>query len=278
MQGSGERARGRTLLVAWAVCAFTLVSAMHTKFHHYMLPVLPPVAALAGVFVADLRPPAFFAQARRGLISPLVRLVPCVGATAAMLLTGASFLTRSAVGQGRLMQLFTYRYDRPWPEHVRLGWAFALAAATFALCLLALGVARLNRWAPRALVAAATAFAMFSVNIYLPAAAPHWGQRPVMDAYYDARGNTGAPLVAYQMNWKGENFYTGNRVAIFVSSGAPMKTYLDARRARGEREVFFVTERTRIRGLRAELGNVISFAELTTPEQDLQFCLVRAVL
>ncbi len=32
-----------------------------------------------------------------------------------------------------------------------------------------------------------------------------------------------APLVAYQLNWKGENFYTGNNVAIFISSGAPLR-------------------------------------------------------
>ena len=75
------------------------------------------------------------------------------------------------------------------------------------------------------------------------------------------------------MNWKGENFYTGNHVAIFISSGGPMKAYLDERRDRGERTVYFVTERGRVATLRNELGAVRSFTELTGPDVSHEFTL-----
>ena len=40
-------------------------------------------------------------------------------------------------------------------------------------------------------------------------------KRAVMEAYYGDRGASHrTPLVAYQLNWKGENYYTGNNVAI----------------------------------------------------------------
>lgn len=46
------------------------------------------------------------------------------------------------------------------------------------------------------------------------------------------------PLVAYQLNWKGENFYTGNRVALFIHSEAPFIRYMNSRKGAGVHEVF----------------------------------------
>ena len=50
-------------------------------------------------------------------------------------------------------------------------------------------------------------------------------------------------LVAYQMNWKGENFYTGNRVLTYVSTkNKEFDNWLD--KHRGQRH-FFITEQSR---------------------------------
>jgi hypothetical protein len=99
-----------------------------------------------------------------------------------------------------------------------------------------------------------------------------------MDAYYRARSDTTTPLVAYELNWKGENFYTGNRLAIFLSGGSPMRTWIDAKQRDGEHTFFFVTERSRIRGLHAELGPTRTFEELTDASACAEFVLVRAEL
>ena len=101
---------------------------------------------------------------------------------------------------------------------------------------------------------------------------PHWGQRELVQTYYEARRSEDEPLVAYQMNWKGENFYTGNRVNVFVQ--------LDNRALRdwvsqnAGHTAFFMTERSRLNNLRGVLrgGNV---EELTDDRFCNKFILVR---
>ncbi len=81
--------------------------------------------------------------------------------------------------------------------------------------------------------------------------APHWGQREILAAYYADRSGPNEPIVAYQMNWKGENFYTSNHAAVFVSTGAPFASWL-----KSEREgqvMYFVAEHSRIGGLKSEV-------------------------
>ncbi len=159
--------------------------------------------------------------------------------------------------------------------------AVALAAA--AACM----VLALPRWRARAamaLGACAVLGSMLLLDGYLVHAASDGGQRGVFETYYRsrnadiARGTGVTSLVAYQLNWKGENFYSGNDVALFIASGAPMRTYLDARKKKGESTVYFVTERGRVAGLRGELGQVRSFTELTDRDVSYEFALVRAEL
>jgi hypothetical protein len=72
-----------------------------------------------------------------------------------------------------------------------------------------------------------------------------------MRQYYDRRNGSHERLVAYQMNWKGENFYTGNRVLVYVSLDTDSFEGW-VREHAGERH-FFVTERSRYEGLRSAL-------------------------
>ena len=80
------------------------------------------------------------------------------------------------------------------------------------------------------------------------------------------------------MNWKGENFYTGNRMATFVSSGSTFKRWLQKQRLRGVNTMFFTTEHSRVGTLQREIGSVRKFERLTTPEQNDKFVLARAEL
>jgi len=57
---------------------------------------------------------------------------------------------------------------------------------------------------------------VWALDIYLVDLSPHWAQNSVIAQYYARRGSKDDPLVAWQMNWKGENFYTGNHVNVFV--------------------------------------------------------------
>ena len=61
------------------------------------------------------------------------------------------------------------------------------------------------------------------------------------------------PLIAFQMNWKAENFYTGNRVYTFVDlDTAPLARWIEQNRGK---RVFVLVERTRLRSFTGLVGN-----------------------
>jgi 4-amino-4-deoxy-L-arabinose transferase-like glycosyltransferase len=279
-----RRSGARALLFGATLFAFALVSTMRTKFHHYGLVVLPGAAMLTGVWLDERIAEA----ARRGAPRAAASTIAFVTASVVLLLVARDLVLGSEdghapAGTARFLHLMTYRYDRRWPSTEPFAGAigaFALAAA------LACGALARSRWRARAALAfcgCATLFSALLLDGYLVRAASDGGQRGVFEAYYRSRPpgahlSSSTPLVAYQLNWKGENFYTGNNVAIFISSGAPMRTYLDGRKQRGEGVVYFVTERGRVAGLRSELGAVRSFEELTDKTVSHEFSLVRATL
>ena len=81
---------------------------------------------------------------------------------------------------------------------------------------------------PFAAVAAASLLVLVVLRLAVRAALPTWA----VVAYYRSRGASTAPLVAYQLNWKGENYYTGNNVALFIASGGSRRLVRVLARAR----------------------------------------------
>jgi hypothetical protein len=77
------------------------------------------------------------------------------------------------------------------------------------------------------------------------------------------------------MNWKGENFYTGNKVPAFVSSGEKFKEWVNAQKANGIRRVYFITEHSRGGSLRRELGDPKSYKEITDKALNNKFVVAR---
>lgn len=263
--------RAERFLVVWALLAFALITVMRTKFHHYAFPVVPPLAMLAGITIVR-------ARAERSL-GPSAIFAAAVALAAGWALVSP----RDPEGAGRLIHLFTYQYSRAWPENVDVRAVLSVLVIVAALAPLALLT---RRWLRAAVMAAALATAMFSVNVVMAAAAPHWGQRAIMDVWARHKHESDAPLAAYQLNWKGENFYTGNRLALFGAGGGTdrvaLGTWLDSLRTRGTRTVFVVTERSRIGGVKNEAkalgrrgGPAWHIEELTSETDSSQFCLLR---
>jgi 4-amino-4-deoxy-L-arabinose transferase-like glycosyltransferase len=175
----------------------------------------------------------------------------------------------------RLLHLFTYNYKRSWPAALDFEpqlWAFGVVAAAASVLL---AVPRIRLHAVTLTCAVALWFCAFSLWIYLPALAPHFGQRELILAYYQQRASTREPLVAYQMNWKGENFYTGNRLPAFVTTGAKFTSWLSTQRKRGVKVMYFVLEHARIGALKSELGSGYSLRSSTNKQLNNKFVLVR---
>jgi hypothetical protein len=113
--------------------------------------------------------------------------------------------------------------------------------------------------------------------VYLYKAAPHWGQRETILAYYRDRTDANQPFVAYQMNWKGENFYTGNKTPAFVSSGDKFKEWVNQQKTNGVKRVYFITEHSRTGTLRRELGDPKSYTEITDKVLNNKFVVSRII-
>jgi 4-amino-4-deoxy-L-arabinose transferase-like glycosyltransferase len=320
-----------TFCVAWSVLGFALFTMMGTKFHHYVFPIVPPLAMVIGLLLDDLLDEAPSAAPRvrnataacaavalglfgvYSLVGPASHVAPALafspvalvallaaaalatyalrgapgepshtGAGAGLvagallvLVVGRDLADRSPESPGaiRLLQLFTYNYKRPWPAE--LDFAGPLAAFAVVAAVLALLMARpsFRRVILVAWLALASATTVWALDRYFVAVAPHWGQRELFEAYYTRRQSPQEPVVAYQMNWKGENIYTGNNVPAFVSSGAPFTAWLKKKQEQGIRRFFFVTEHSRVASLRSE-AQAKTLEEVTTKALNNKFVLV----
>jgi 4-amino-4-deoxy-L-arabinose transferase-like glycosyltransferase len=238
----------------WFVSGYALVSFSMTKFHHYILPALPGLAVAMGCFLDDIL------TERR---SRLILLAVMVGAPLLGLVTFD--LASSQKSAQHFIWLFSYDYintpqGRPWPpdmNYIKILWAFAGA---FTLAALLLAWQRVRTFALLATIGVALAFTGFVLDVYMRQAAAHWSQKPLIAQYYRERKSPDERLLAWQMYWRGENFYTQNEIyegpmnnrTVFLGdkNAESLKEYLG--RHHGTR-MFFLIERTRLDGLRGLL-------------------------
>jgi len=342
----------------WFITAFGMMTVTLTKYHYYIFPAIPAIAALTGVLLdhalgsplpdgprlarylagigvgassvvyglmrcfpgavsgwTDLKnkpPPASpglgiaLVLVGLGLAIAAVRLfggrageieqpgsrlaawrsrydgmmMGVIGLASAVVVarTGSDlFITRKGdvPANVRLMDLISYNYSRPWPESLDFsGIVEAFTIASAVLCLLFV----VRRWRTHVvtmLLAVSVLWAGWGVNEYFVKAASHWGQRETFMAYYRDRKGPQQPFVAYQMNWKGENFYTGNHVPAFVSTGRKFQDWVKEQKQKGVKVMYFTTEWGRVTSLKNELGNPKDFKVLTSRRVDNKFFLAR---
>jgi 4-amino-4-deoxy-L-arabinose transferase-like glycosyltransferase len=203
-----------------------------------------------------------------------------VGAAALVCVVGRDLwssptTTGDTVGQARLIYLFTYLYQRTWPASLDFRGPLLAFSLVLGAALLAASAPRLRRAAIATLLAASLVFSFWVVNVYFVSVSPHWGQRELYERYYQQRTGPNEPIVAFQLNWKGENFYTGNHTAAFVSSGDKFRRWIASERERGVHTMYFVTEHRRLPILRSELGNPAGFELVTDEVVNNKFGLVR---
>ena len=357
--------------ILWFVVEFSVMSLVNTKFHHYILPALPALAILVGLFLDEV------------LTAPkrIHALALILIATPVTFLCGRDL----AAFPPRLLWLFNYDYvnmpgtGRPWPTTALYGqryeygdqlfvFAIVATAATLAIAIFAwigrrggaalfgspggsapavgappaagstsseapssndeaivaiearaplpLGLIALalagfvgalalaisfgpaspkgaapviSPWAwipPAAMMLpflalfaltlrgsiasrarAATVWALalvavvwsaFLVDKLLIELSPHWSQKHVLASYYQNRKSENEPLIAWQLYWRGENFYTKNEIyksanpnerTVFLGdhNAEKMQKYFTDHPGR---RVFFVVERIRFESLR----------------------------
>ena len=168
----------RLLAGIWAIVGAALFAFTTTKFHHYILPVVPALGILIAFWLDDV-------------------LAGRAGKNGLLVLFGAALsllITRDLLGEPKqLIELFIYRHNRPWPDgapwHVDVSdpiLLFGLVAAA-ALAVMALPWRRARVAGVAGLLATGLGFAVWAANGYMVAAAPHWGQRELHRTYYRER-------------------------------------------------------------------------------------------
>lgn len=238
--GKDLRARLVLFTITWATVTFALFAIMETKFHHYALPVIPPLAILIGMWLDDV------VEDRRGATLLLV---------AAALGIALLILRDLARDPSHFVLMFIYKYDRLFPYELAFEpWIIGLGVPII-LAIAALAVPSARRVGIWALAGGATLFTLWTIDDYLVRLSPHWGQKNLHEIYHRSRKGPEERLIAWQLNWRGENFYSKNQVVVHMQpKDTPhFKSYLQ--RHAGER-FYLIMEQGRLASLRSILSQV----------------------
>jgi 4-amino-4-deoxy-L-arabinose transferase-like glycosyltransferase len=236
---------------AWAASATWLVARIAPGGQGSFVPALVAFAASTALAVVLARRAGVTGgEAPSGTVS-----VALVAAAVLALVVGRDLATSPTArprGIELLVNLFIYNYDRQFPAGFDRFYPWLLAFGVVASVVLAVSaVPRLRRAAVHVFAAFSVVFAAWVLYVYMWQLTPHWSQKDFIASYYRERESPDERLVAWQMNWKGENFYTGNRVVVYVSlDNAAFDRWVD--RHRGETH-FIATERPRLDSLRRTL-------------------------
>jgi 4-amino-4-deoxy-L-arabinose transferase-like glycosyltransferase len=230
----------------WFVAAYAVVSMSMTKFHHYILPALPGLAIVLGCFLDDLM------NQQRGRLAMVTALV------GVPLLALVTFdLAAQQKNAQHFIWLFSYDYinapgGRPWPPELSYGPVLIATAAVFGLGALLLAWRRIQRAVTVGLALLSVVFTYFLLDVYMKQVSDRWSQKRLIAAYYANRRSPDERLIAWQMYWRGETFYTQNEIfegpndkrTVFLGdrNAENLKDYIS--RNRGKR-AFFIVERAR---------------------------------
>jgi 4-amino-4-deoxy-L-arabinose transferase-like glycosyltransferase len=248
-----REARVRFLVVLWAVAGFAFFGLVQTKFHHYILPVVPALGILVAFFLDDL-------VAGRDRLHPVFAAI----GVAIVLLICRDLMHEPE----RWIEMFVFRYDRPWPaaEPYAIDPSDGvLALGIVSAIAVAIAATRWRRLAVVCLGAAGLAICVWALQVYMPIAGTHWGMREALRAYYDQRTIYGEKRVYFGLgelhdDWRdaGDRWTFETHIPGNLQVGQPMTLQIEVHKADDERvtehELSLVGAVTRIADHRVELA------------------------
>ena len=224
------------LVMLWGVSFFVFFTATTTKFHHYIFPVTVPAALMIGWWLDRV----------------LREKQPLSMGVTAICALGTFIIGRDLITEPwQLVDLFTYHYKSWKPKYyfpTDVDWhVWMSVAVTLTVALVVVGAAlnilqervpeKVSRFTKpfdalmnvkrggafvTCVLLAGIVFQMFAVHVYLNKISQHWTQRWLFNTYYEMR-EPGEPIIAYQMDWKGETFYGHNDEIQIKKSASELK-------------------------------------------------------
>ena len=208
----------------------------------------------------------------------------------ALLALVAFDLTSAQKSAQRFIWLFSYDYvnapqGRPWPPDMDYGRTLWIFPGLFTVAAALLAWRRVRVWATIATFAVAVAFTYFLLDVYMPQAAAHWSQKPLIAQYYRERTSPDERLLVWQMYWRGENFYTQNQ--IYEGPMSERTVFLGDRNAENLKDfvakhpgkrMWFLIERTRLETLKGILPLAMRASVKIVNGDNNKFYLLTATL
>jgi 4-amino-4-deoxy-L-arabinose transferase-like glycosyltransferase len=179
----------------WLGVSLFAIGFSTTKYYHYLLPCLPPLAVLVGVWLDRAMEERDVRRSTGMIVAVLVGL-------AILALVVRDVLNAPAW----IAHLTTYLYTGMWLQGApSTGW-LAVTAGVFALGLLAWPFVR-RELSVAAFVLSGVLTTGWIIGDYLPAASESWSQRRAMQLWFDGRGPDDR-LVSWWFYYRGETWFT----------------------------------------------------------------------
>ena len=271
-------ARFATFVVVWFFTIFLFFTATTTKFHHYALPAVVPAAVLVGALLDRLAT----SSARAWLVVGGFALLASVVVVRELSTSPWEWLDLFTYHYKGYKPEYYFPVDTidsmtlPFGKDVSVSLFRVVPAVLGAVALglppvLALlwwwrggdkrtgvrvglfsGILEVERGIGRhlivGLVVGSVIFATGAVQIVLARSSAHWSQKWLIETYYALRHGD-EPLIAFQMDWKGETFYGKNREIQIKKNASDLKSLVAA----PGRE-FVLVQVDRFDGLKAAIG------------------------
>jgi len=224
----------RTILLytLWGVFTYVFFHLMITKFHHYIFPAVPGIALVVAIYLDRLLDD----PERENWLTKVIIFVFFI------------ILARDIILDQRLLvNLFTYKYDRPFPNDVIELWKYIAIFTIGGALVVYFYIFKKQKYAIYSYMATALAFGLFLVHVYFNLITPHYSQKYLFDTYYKMRKDN-EPIAAYLMNWRGETFYSKNTVRQ-LKSNSETRSYAD-----GPGRKFILVEASRYNSLKNALS------------------------
>ena len=272
-----NRDRALFFVLLWVLVGFAVFAFSATKFHHYAFPVVPPLLLLCGVWLERVLDDGLRAHAGEifvgGLLYALVAhdlaIQPKHLADMFVFNYERPYPDRETDPR-RLFTMLFYAAPAvalsPWLfDRAAQAWRFLRALPRKAgRASVRAAVRERMEGAPLltvessqdrsilvgSLTALAVAFAIFLGWFHWRALSPHWTQRDLFWEYYH-QSTPDEPIGAYLMNWRGETFYSKNRVRQLRDNANQKLSEFMA--GPGDRK-WLLVENSRLTALRTALG------------------------
>lgn len=219
------------LALLWFVISFGLITYSVTKYYHYLVPCLPPLAIVIGLWLHALLPSS---PPRREPMLPVAAVFVCALAGCAVLY----MVVQACLDEPAwIAHLTTYLYTGMWRQGAASVDRMAWCVLPFGLGLL-LWVARKGRSAVAAMVLSGLLTTTWVIDDYIPATSENWSQRSAFRYVYD-HAKPQDKMLSWWFYYRGETYFAKRQIWVSMEPDRQaLREYID--KHRGKDTTFWV--------------------------------------